>query len=62
LDENIVQVEQARLIRQGGILHKFFTQAEKPKELITALLEVLNYVLNNISRQKQLKNIEAELL
>jgi len=49
------------LIRQGGILHKFFTQAEKPKELITALLEVLNYVLNNISRQKQLKNIDAQL-
>ena len=61
LEENIVQVEQSRLIRQGGILKKFFTQAEKPKELITALLEVLNYVLNNLSQQKNLKNIDAEL-
>lgn len=61
IDENIVHVEQTRLIRQGGILQKFFTQTEQPKQLITALLDVLNFVLNNLSQQKQLKNIDAEL-
>ncbi|MFT4153837.1 PD-(D/E)XK nuclease family protein [Parafilimonas sp.] len=61
IEENIVQVEQSRLIRQGGMLNKFFTQAEQPKQLITALSGVLNDVLNNLSRQRQLKNIDAEL-
>ncbi len=61
IDENIVHVEQNRLIRQGGILQKFFTQTEQPKQLITALLDVLNFVLNNLSQHKQLKNIDAEL-
>ncbi|HEX5151712.1 MAG TPA: PD-(D/E)XK nuclease family protein [Parafilimonas sp.] len=61
LKENIVHIEQSRLIRQGGILKKFFTQAEKTTELITGLLDVLNQVLNNLSQQKNLKNIDAEL-
>jgi hypothetical protein len=61
LEENIVQVEQSRLIRQGGILKKFFTQAESAAQLITSLLDVLNYVLKDLSQQQQLKNIDAEL-
>ena len=61
LDENIVHVEQSRMVRQGGILKKFFTQAEKPTKLIASLLDVLNYVLNRLSQQQQLKNIDAEL-
>lgn len=61
IKENIVHIEQSRLIRQGGILKLFFTQAEKPAVLISALLDVLNYILNNLSQQKSLKNIDAEL-
>ncbi len=61
LKENIVHIEQSRLIRQGGILKRFFTQAAQPTQLITALLDVLNFILNQLSQQQKLKNIEAEL-
>lgn len=61
LAENIVLIDQGRMVRQGGILKKFFTEVEKPAELITALLDVLQYVLNNLSQKKILKKIDAEL-
>ena len=42
-------------------MNKFFTHAEKPTQLIASLLDMLNYVLNRLSQQQQLKNIDAEL-
>ncbi|MFT4092269.1 MAG: PD-(D/E)XK nuclease family protein [Niabella sp.] len=61
LKENVVHIEHNRLIRQGGLLAKFFAEVSQPTQLISALSGILNYVLNDLSAKKILKDIDAQL-
>lgn len=60
LKENVVLVEQERITRQGGILEKFFAAAE-PGQIVLSLTEVLQHVLQELSSNKILKDIDARL-
>lgn len=61
LKENVVEIEHLRLVRQGGLLEVFYQQIEEPKNVVSNLLQVLNFVLSRLSNNKALKKIDAEL-
>jgi ATP-dependent helicase/nuclease subunit B len=61
LDENVVNVDHLRLIKQGGIFTDFFQQVDKAEDLVSELLKVLRMLLSRLSNQNQLKKIDADL-
>ncbi|MFI5451649.1 PD-(D/E)XK nuclease family protein [Pedobacter sp. UC225_61] len=61
LNENIVEIEHQRLLKQSGLFEVFYKKIDKPENVVTYLLEVLDYVLTRLSNAKTLKKIDAEL-
>lgn len=61
LKENVAQIEQSRIVRQGGLLASFFTEVKEPGNLISELSSVLQLVLHQLSNQKILREIDAQL-
>jgi ATP-dependent helicase/nuclease subunit B len=61
LAENVVEIGQNRLARQGGLFALFYQKIEQPELVVEQLLAVLNYVLTRLSTGKTLKKIDAEL-
>lgn len=62
LKENVLQVEQSRLVRQGGLLEQFFREVPQANSLVSALAELLLAILRDLSAKKLLKEIDARLL
>ena len=61
LTENVVEIEHQRLSRQSGLFEVFYQKIDKPENVVTFLLQVLDYVLTRLSNAKTLKKIDAEL-
>jgi ATP-dependent helicase/nuclease subunit B len=61
LNENIVEIDHQRLLKQSGLFEVFYKKIDKPENVVTYLLEVLDYVLTRLSNAKTLKKIDAEL-
>lgn len=61
LKENVVNIDQNRLQKQGGIFEKFYHKVEEPANLVNELLSVMRYLLTRLSTQKTLKKIDADL-
>lgn len=61
LKDNVVNIDIARLQKQGGIFDKFYHKVDKPTQLVTELLEVMRYLLIRLSMQQTLKKIDADL-
>lgn len=61
LNDNVVNVERTRLVKQGGIFELFYTKIEKGESLVADLLHVLKTLLSRLSNSKQLKKIDADL-
>lgn len=61
LKENVVNIERARLQKQGGIFEKFYQKVEHPDNLVNELLGVMRYLLLRLSTQQTLKKIDADL-
>ncbi|RZK58751.1 MAG: PD-(D/E)XK nuclease family protein [Pedobacter sp.] len=54
LNENIVEIEHQRLLKQSGLFEVFYKKIDKPENVVTYLLEVLDYVLTRLSNAKTL--------
>ncbi|MFD0940495.1 PD-(D/E)XK nuclease family protein [Pedobacter boryungensis] len=61
LNENIVEIDHSRLLKQSGLFEVFYKKIDKPENVVTYLLAVLDYVLTRLSNAKTLKKIDAEL-
>jgi len=61
LDENQVEIDHKRLLRQSGLFEVFYQKIENPQAVVTNLLQVLDFVLTRLSNAKTLKKIDAEL-
>ncbi|KLT66340.1 PD-(D/E)XK nuclease family protein [Pedobacter sp. BMA] len=61
LDENQVEIDHKRLLRQNGLFEVFYKKIEEPQFVVTHLLDVLDFVLTRLSNAKTLKKIDAEL-
>jgi len=61
LEENQVEIDHKRLLRQSGLFEAFYKKIDDPKHVVTNLLDVLDYVLTRLSNAKTLKKIDAEL-
>ncbi|RDC57135.1 PD-(D/E)XK nuclease family protein [Pedobacter chinensis] len=61
LEENQVEIEHKRLLRQSGLFEVFYKKIENPQLVVTNLLAVLDFVLMRLSNAKTLKKIDAEL-
>ncbi|MFA6277030.1 MAG: PD-(D/E)XK nuclease family protein [Pedobacter sp.] len=61
LNENIVEIDHQRLLKQSGLFEVFYKKIDKPENVVNYLLEVLDYVLTRLSNAKTLKKIDAEL-
>ncbi|WP_231460419.1 PD-(D/E)XK nuclease family protein [Pedobacter sp. Leaf132] len=61
LEENQVEIEHTRLLRQSGFFEVFYKKIDNPQSVVTNLLEVLDFVLTRLSNAKTLKKIDAEL-
>jgi ATP-dependent helicase/nuclease subunit B len=61
LNENIVEIDHQRLLKQSGLFEVFYKKIDKPENVVTYLLGVLDYVLTRLSNAKTLKKIDAEL-
>ena len=61
LDENRVEIDHKRLLRQSGLFEVFYKKIEEPQFVVTHLLDVLDFVLTRLSNAKTLKKIDAEL-
>lgn len=61
LDEKVAHIAYERLLNQKGLFEVFYKKVEGPQQVISQLLEVMNFLLNRLSTQKLLKKIDAEL-
>ncbi|RZJ81867.1 MAG: PD-(D/E)XK nuclease family protein [Flavobacterium sp.] len=61
LKDNVVNIDLARLQKQGGIFEKFYHKVDEPAELVNELLSVMRFLLTRLSSQKSLKKIDADL-
>jgi ATP-dependent helicase/nuclease subunit B len=61
LEENVVEIDHERLLRQSGLFEVFYKKIDKPESAVVNLLGVLDYVLTRLSNAKTLKKIDAEL-
>ncbi|SOD19744.1 PD-(D/E)XK nuclease family protein [Pedobacter xixiisoli] len=61
LKDNVVNVDLARLQKQGGIFEKFYHKVDEPSGLVSELLDVMRFLLTRLSSQKSLKKIDADL-
>jgi ATP-dependent helicase/nuclease subunit B len=61
LKDNVVNIDLARLQKQGGIFEKFYHKGDEPAELVNELLSVMKFLLTRLSSQKSLKKIDADL-
>lgn len=61
LEENQVEIDHKRLLRQSGLFEVFYKKIENPQHAVTNLLDVLDFVLTRLSNAKILKKIDAEL-
>ncbi len=61
LRENVIHIEEERLLKQGGIFTRFFKLVRRPDALIPALLDILHSLLSRLSGQGTLKKIDADL-
>jgi ATP-dependent helicase/nuclease subunit B len=61
LNENVVEIEQQRLLKQSGLFEVFYKKIAGPEHVVEQLLQVLDFVLNRLSNAKALKKIDAEL-
>ncbi len=61
LNDNVVNVDQQRLLKQGGIFETFYAKIDKGELLVAELLKVLRSLLSRLSSSKQLKKIDADL-
>ncbi|MCZ4242844.1 PD-(D/E)XK nuclease family protein [Pedobacter punctiformis] len=61
LNENEVEIDHKRLLRQNGLFEVFYKKIDNPQHVVTHLLDVLDFVLTRLSNAKTLKKIDAEL-
>lgn len=61
LDEKVAHIAYERLLNQKGLFEVFYKKVEGPQQVISQLLEVMNFLLNRLSTQNLLKKIDAEL-
>ena len=61
LDENQVEIDHTRLLRQSGLFEIFFNKIEDSEHVVSALINMLTFVLTRLSNAKTLKKIDAEL-
>jgi ATP-dependent helicase/nuclease subunit B len=61
LDENQVEIEHSRLLRQSGLFEVFFKKIENFEQVVSNLIAMLTVVLTRLSNAKTLKKIDAEL-
>ncbi|MBC7616625.1 MAG: PD-(D/E)XK nuclease family protein [Pedobacter sp.] len=61
LDENVVEIDHQRLLKQSGLFEVFYKKVNQPENVVIYLLAVLDYVLTRLSNAKTLKKIDAEL-
>ena len=61
LKDNVVNIDLARLQKQGGIFEKFYHKVDEPAKLVNELLSVMRFLLTRLSSQKSLKKIDADL-
>jgi ATP-dependent helicase/nuclease subunit B len=61
LDENYVEIEHVRLLRQSGLFEVFFRKILNSEQVVSTLINVLTVVLTRLSTAKTLKKIDAEL-
>jgi ATP-dependent helicase/nuclease subunit B len=61
LDENQVEIEHTRLLRQSGLFEVFFKKVDNSEQVVSNLINVLTVVLTRLSNAKTLKKIDAEL-
>jgi ATP-dependent helicase/nuclease subunit B len=61
LDENHVEIEHVRLLRQSGLFEVFFRKILNSEQVVSTLINVLTVVLTRLSTAKTLKKIDAEL-
>jgi len=61
LEENQVEIDHKRLLRQRGLFEVFYKKIDGPQFVVSNLLEVLDFVLTRLSNAKTLKKIDAEL-
>ncbi|WP_316802066.1 PD-(D/E)XK nuclease family protein [Pedobacter nototheniae] len=61
LNENEVEIDHQRLLRQSGLFEVFYKKTDKPENVVTYLSNVLDFVLTRLSDTKTLKKIDAEL-
>lgn len=61
LKDNVVNIDLARLKKQGGIFEKFYHKVDEPADLVNELLNVMRFLLTRLSSQKSLKKIDADL-
>jgi len=61
LEENVVEIEYQRLLRQMGLFEVFYKKVDRPENVVINLLNVLDFLLTRLSTAKTLKKIDAEL-
>lgn len=61
LTENEVEIRHERLLRQSGLFEVFYKKIDSPKNVVSYLLAVLDFILTRLSNAKTLKKIDAEL-
>ncbi len=61
LEENVVEIEYQRLLRQMGLFEIFYKKVDRPENVVVNLLNVLDFLLTRLSTAKTLKKIDAEL-
>jgi ATP-dependent helicase/nuclease subunit B len=61
LTENVIEIEHQRLLRQSGLFEVFYKKINRPENVVTYLLDVLDHVLTRLSNSNTLKKIDAEL-
>ncbi|RZL19498.1 MAG: PD-(D/E)XK nuclease family protein [Pedobacter sp.] len=61
LNENQVEIDHTRLLRQSGLFEVFFNKIENSEHVVSELIKMLTFVLTRLSNAKTLKKIDAEL-
>ncbi|WP_131536373.1 PD-(D/E)XK nuclease family protein [Pedobacter nototheniae] len=61
LNENEVEIDHQRLLRQSGLFEVFYKKIDQPENVVTYLSDILDFVLTRLSNAKTLKKIDAEL-
>jgi len=61
LNENQLEIDHPRLLRQSGLFEVFFKKIENSEQVVSTLINVLTVVLTRLSTAQILKKIDAEL-